>query len=172
MVRSGVIGLIIVCAAGIGTAECSSGHAYQTGASRWDHVCLTHDAELSEAFAQWVAVSGVRDCGVASPADIRVAGKLFDPTLAGGAATFLKAPGIIDHCEIAFAPNYRDSAAVKLHEVGHCLGLGHSADPAAVMWEVNSAAKVRLTADDVAGAVAIWGPPVRLYHATVSVARE
>ena len=152
--------------------QAKSATAYELNSARWDHDCLTHDSELSEAFAQWAAVSSVQDCGVATPADIRIAGQLFDPSLAGGASTFLKAPGIIDHCEIALAANYRDSAAVKLHEVGHCLGLGHSTDPAAVMWAVNSPAKLRPMADDIAGAVAIWGPPRHLYRLTVSAARD
>jgi uncharacterized protein YraI len=45
-----------------------------------------------------------------------------------------------------------------MHEVGHALGLGHSLDPDALMWEEYDGVRY-LTADDIAGIQALYGLP-------------
>jgi hypothetical protein len=49
-----------------------------------------------------------------------------------------------------------DLFSVALHETGHALGLGHSANPGAVMYPYYHFA-TGLTADDIAGVVALYG---------------
>ena len=49
-----------------------------------------------------------------------------------------------------------DLFSVALHEAGHALGLGHSDDPAAVMYPYYSQ-HTGLTADDIAGIQALYG---------------
>ena len=51
-----------------------------------------------------------------------------------------------------------DVRAVALHELGHCIGLGHSADSGAVMYAYYSAYR-DLRADDVSAATALFGAP-------------
>ena len=52
-----------------------------------------------------------------------------------------------------------DLFTVLLHEFGHSLGLGHSADPSSVMFSTYSGARRTLAADDIAGIQAIYGVP-------------
>ena len=51
-----------------------------------------------------------------------------------------------------------DLYTVLLHELGHSLGLGHSSDSSSVMYAFYSGARRTLTADDIAGIQAIYGP--------------
>jgi uncharacterized protein YraI len=56
------------------------------------------------------------------------------------------------------APLEAHLRTVALHEGGHALGLGHSEDPNAVMWEEYKGMRT-LTEDDIAGVQALYGPP-------------
>jgi len=68
----------------------------------------------------------------------------------------------VDECDIVLdsgwggAANEEAIRTVAMHEVGHCLGLGHSEVQAAVMWASYSNPKA-LHADDRAGFCAIYG---------------
>ena len=55
-----------------------------------------------------------------------------------------------------------DLASVILHELGHSLGLGHSADVNAIMFPTYSGVNVTLGADDIAGIQSIYGAAVPL----------
>lgn len=52
-----------------------------------------------------------------------------------------------------------DLFTVVLHELGHSLGLGHSADTTSVMFATYQGGRRNLSADDIAGIRAIYGPP-------------
>ncbi len=49
--------------------------------------------------------------------------------------------------------------AVALHEIGHLLGLGHSDDPAAIMFPTYSSSRLNLAEDDIAGVQTLYGTP-------------
>ena len=51
-----------------------------------------------------------------------------------------------------------DFYSVALHELGHAIGLGHSTVVGSVMEAVYGGARRTLTADDIAGVQAIYGP--------------
>lgn len=48
---------------------------------------------------------------------------------------------------------------VALHEIGHLLGLAHSQDPNAIMYAYYGVDRNDLRADDIAGAVSLYGAP-------------
>lgn len=56
-------------------------------------------------------------------------------------------------CDIVFSTNvdwdYKDLQSVAAHETGHCLGLGHSDDPTAVMFGVMNDIKHSVRLDDL-----------------------
>lgn len=71
----------------------------------------------------------------------------------------------VNDCDFRFvgpeevAPGHLDLQAVLTHELGHVLGLAHSADPAAVMFTSTGTVRQRRPGlDDRAGLVAIYGP--------------
>lgn len=51
-----------------------------------------------------------------------------------------------------------DLKTTVIHEVGHSLGMDHSNDPTAIMWEEYTGIR-GLTQDDIAGIQALYGPP-------------
>ena len=51
-----------------------------------------------------------------------------------------------------------DLETIAIHEIGHALGLGHSADPNASMYYAYNGAKTSPDGDDAAGIQSIWGP--------------
>ncbi len=58
-------------------------------------------------------------------------------------------------------PGEMDIAKIAIHELGHCLGLNHSADPTAIMFastlDGSPASERVLAPDDIAGLQAIYG---------------
>ncbi len=143
---------------------------------KWDRACLTTDGnpEVVAALAAWAAVSAVTDCGASEAPDIRLGEpsalqlSLWQPLGQLGVAECSGAGGILRQCTILLAVH---SPAVMLHEVGHALGLGHSADPDAIMFPVVSGTG-RISPDDIAALQQLYGPRSApfAYRLAVSVA--
>lgn len=137
---------------------------------------------ITAAFAAWSAVANiafieVADGGLpfnhpsATVADIRIGGHAIDGafgTLAHGyfpPVNGVTAAGDI-HFDIAetwklgFGGPGFDIFQVAAHEIGHAIGLGHTAVPASLMNPFYTEAFAGLQADDIAGAVFIYGAPV------------
>lgn len=98
--------------------------------------CFTHDdvPEITAALVEWRSVSGVMDCGVSARPDIHLlplGTPLYNPLF--GAQTTSYSDGT---CVLVFREDMIHDEHVWLHEIGHCLGLGHSTDPHSVMYPI------------------------------------
>lgn len=138
-------------------------------------------AEIEAALGAWSAVADITFVEVADlgepfnipggSGDIRFGGHLFDGaggTLAHGffpPANGLTAAGDIhfDTAElwkIGFGGPGFDIFQVAAHEIGHAIGLEHETIETALMNPFYTEAFSGLLADDIAGAVTIYGAPV------------
>lgn len=136
-------------------------------------------AAIVAAFAAWSSVADITfvevvDNGLAFNAagavgDIRIGGHAFDGaggTLAHGyfpPTNGVTAAGDIhfdigDSWKIGFGGPGFDIFQVAAHEIGHAIGLGHTGVPASLMNPFYTEAFSGPQADDIAGAVFIYGP--------------
>ncbi|GII93449.1 matrixin family metalloprotease [Sinosporangium siamense] len=131
---------------------------------------------LKGAFDRWAAVTPLTFREVASEGDIRIGWYSGDH---GDGAAFDGPHGVLAHCfypppnggalagdchfdeaenwSINLPPNGIDLPTVALHEIGHGLGLAHSADPSAVMYAYYGGPRRELAADDIAGIRSVYG---------------
>jgi hypothetical protein len=145
-------------------------------------------AAIQAAFAAWSAVANITfqyvtpDNGVAfnaggTSADIRIGAHAFDGaggTLAHGffpPANGLTAAGDIhfDSSElwkIGFGGSGFDVFQVAAHEIGHAIGLEHTAVPLSLMNPFYTEAFSGPRVDDIAGARFIYGAPVEVPEAS------
>ncbi len=149
-------------------------------------------AALVQAFNSWSAVAGITfvevtdsdlafDAQGATTGDIRLGGHVFDGTgsvLAHGyypPVNGYTAAGDI-HFDIAeswFGIGGTGSfslLAVAAHEIGHAIGLGHSTDSNALMYPYYNASITSPQADDIAGAVYLYGPSQQVPQPSTMVA--
>ena len=141
--------------------------------------CTAAQQAVREAVEAWDAVSGLTLNEVSGSADITILwakgehgdGNPFDG--AGGvlAHAFFPVPWLgslagdvhLDDDEVwvtstPTAPWQVHLGTTVMHEVGHALGLDHSDDPSALMWEEYTGVR-GLAADDIAGIQSLYGPP-------------
>ncbi|MGE0279244.1 MAG: matrixin family metalloprotease [Rhizobiaceae bacterium] len=139
-----------------------------------------YQALIRAAFDAWEAVANIDFVEVNDSAgvDIRLGWDAYDG--AGGTvgeATYqymanAAGYGTLTYAEIVFDtaetwstdPNFVGGAQTNffttaVHEIGHAIGLGHSADPNAIMYFATNAT-INLTADDISGIRAIYGASV------------
>jgi uncharacterized protein YraI len=134
---------------------------------------------VREAVEAWDAVSGITLNEVNWEGDIRIGwfsgehgdGNPFDGPGNILAHTFFPVPWLGDlagdlHFDddekwVLHEPTADDEFHLKtvaMHEAGHALGMDHSSDPSALMWEEYEGVR-ELGADDIAGIQALYGPP-------------
>jgi len=131
--------------------------------------------EIEKAFNAWAAVSGLSfseapDSGdpfdaPGAEGDIRLGGHSFDG--AGGTLAHGYFPPVngnsragdihFDTGESWSIGSNMDIFTIALHEIGHAIGLGHSADANAVMYPYYSGPVAGLHQDDIDGAVHLYG---------------
>jgi Matrixin len=137
-------------------------------------------ASITSAFSAWSAVAnisfvlvpddGAAEGGATASGDIRIGGHTFDGPLGLQAHTFF--PPVnggtfagdihLDTAEIwkiGFGGPGFDIFTLVAHEIGHAIGLGHTAVPGSLMNPFYTEAFSGPQADDIAGAVFIYGPP-------------
>lgn len=133
--------------------------AYTLTGFRFDHSEITYSCgspELQQAVREWAAVSGLIDGGCSAIPDITltvVADALIPPPFAGY--------GGAGH--IWLSERAQHHYGIMLHETGHALGLGHSAESLTAPYVHRNAAMFYLCCnpineDDIAGISALYGP--------------
>jgi hypothetical protein len=135
-------------------------------------------SEIARAFAVWAQYANITISPVSQSGQPRTIDVLFARYAHGDAYPFNGPGGIIAHTFYPPPSNPEplagdmhlnadeswsvggkvDIFSVALHEVGHALGLGHSDDPTAVMYPYYRL-QSGLSADDIAGIQALYGPP-------------
>ncbi|MFO1189412.1 MAG: matrixin family metalloprotease [Alphaproteobacteria bacterium] len=139
-------------------------------------------AQIQAAFDAWEAVANIDFTMVADPGvgwldagadtvDIRLTGHAFDgaggilahgfyPPVNGGAAAGDIHFDTAETWKIGFGGAGFDIFQVAAHEIGHAIGLDHTGVPGSLMNPFYTEAFSGLQADDIAGALFIYGAPV------------
>ena len=146
-------------------------------------------AEIQQAFDDWEAIANIDFVSAADPGvgwldagaeavDIRIGGHFFDgpgfvlahgffPPLnpGSGPTPDLAAAGDIhldsaDFWKIGFGASGFDIRQVVSHEIGHAIGFEHTAIPGSLLNPFYTEAFAGPQADEIAGAVYLYGAPV------------
>lgn len=146
---------------------------YELWGYAFDHYDITYTCgndTLRDAVRAWAAVSGLRDGGCSDTPDIKLV--IVDPwddlPSVLGKAGYYGAAGIIWQSVIFLRVDTQHHLGVMVHELGHGLGLMHSADPNAAMWPYCCNP---ISASDIAGIQALYGPeptPAPLYRVSLA----
>jgi hypothetical protein len=132
--------------------------------------CETGFEAVRAGFRAWAEVSALTFSEVSDPrqADIELQWSNRGPELGYPGdilayATFPSDGGdvVFDDAEpwSAFDGSEFDLVLTATHEIGHALGLGHSADPSALMYPVLTGQTYGIASDDAAAIRALYGTP-------------
>ena len=128
--------------------------------------------EIASAFASWSAIADIQFSQVAdaSDVDIRLGWLTIDGAGGSLGQAIVPSSGALSNVLIMLdvdedwhtgddnPPDDKvDFSGVVTHEIGHAIGLDHSADTAALMSTTYSSAVLTPQADDIAGIQAIYG---------------
>ena len=117
--------------------------------------------ELRYALLDWSHVAGFAFIQVADSATDEVNIRFGAAPMEGAVGvTSWRAHDYIEHAAVIFSTTYDfglvvnpplyDEQTVALHEAGHALGLGHSADPESVMYPIYQGRRTQPTPADIA----------------------
>ncbi|PJF28563.1 MAG: hypothetical protein CUN52_12825 [Phototrophicales bacterium] len=129
--------------------------------------CGAAQQAIRKAFADWAAVSALTFAETSENADIKLSFTLDDPEFGteGDVLAFAYFPSdggdiFFDDIEpwTLYDGGDTDFYVVALHEIGHALGLDHSADPSAVMYAFSGTAST-LQHDDILAIQRLYGTP-------------
>lgn len=131
--------------------------------------CFTTDGapQIVAALDKWAAVSGVRNCGVSASPDVYLLRERPAWALNGYPGSTLGGAVFLERDQLG-------NEALALHEVGHALGLPHSASRLAAMSSIPAGVFLYPQPDDIAAITALYGArtaPLR-YGVRVGVGRD
>lgn len=146
--------------------------AYSLTGFHYDHHAITYACDyafpLGDAVREWAAVSAIEDggCTDTNPDIVLVTLDPWPiaPALAAAGPSKLKSSTVIEECTVYAPANFNPTLGVFVHEVGHCLGFGHSSENLSEPDPVLRHAAMffvccnPLNADDIAAAAAVYGP--------------
>ncbi len=138
--------------------------AHRSGYPVWDSAIGEGFRNLvRQAFAAWDKVSGIKfvEALDSLDSDIRIGNDYIDGggSVLGLAHTVYSGSTLIESWIRLDTDAYANDRfyGTVAHEIGHALGLSHSPDQADMMFSANWG-QTALTADDIAGIVALYGP--------------